>query len=139
MSIGTGYVRDEVRSTLDATTTLERGEQSYFHTLINIGYDYVKSGLACERAWMDWIETLEPEPCHLNRYRRLNVPFDSELKMDVTDEKTVNYYVDQTREEMEKKKDVLQEIAAQLIASCFFFHFQPEDWNREKMECKGIV
>lgn len=103
--------------------------------MFNIGYDYLKNGLACERAWLEWIETLEPEPCHLNRYRRLNVPFDFEPTLD--DIAAMETYRDKTRKEMVSKKDTLQQIAAQLISSCFFVHFQPDQWDREKMECTG--
>ena len=130
-----------MKTTLEATTTLERGPLAYFHTLMKIGSDYVKNGLACERAWMDWIEALEPDPSHLNRYRRLNVPFDEEPAMDATDEETIQKYLNQTRDEMDQKNDTLQQIAAQLIGSCFFFHFKPgEDWSREILtgqQCKG--
>ena len=138
LSIGTGFGQKEIAAQYNHPAVLSRGMLGYFKTMYSIASDHIATGLGCERAWKEWIETKEPHSKYRTRYHRLNVPLDFEPEMDNVED--LEKYRDLARKEMVRQKGSVLNIADLLIASCFFFRFAKEDLVQDRggrLSCKG--
>ncbi|KAI0974552.1 hypothetical protein F4678DRAFT_458515 [Xylaria arbuscula] len=141
LSIGTGYHKNEIGDVSTPTTTVSSGPIAFAKMMAQLTMDIIKTGLACERAWKDWIETKLPPTEHANRYRRLNVPLDFEPHMDRVDE--LDKYAELASKHMEQQQEQINSIAGQLVASCFYYQFDKNDLREKEREngwkCSGRI
>jgi hypothetical protein len=148
LSLGTGF--DKPKTTADETALLpeamldltspelpkDRGKRLYLADLMTLGIDHIMNALDCEQTWHEWLQTRAPERHNERRYRRLTVRFDDPIQMDAVKD------MPKCRKAVEEwvKEPVIESIADQLIASCFYYHFKQKDIERLHgggFECRG--
>lgn len=155
LSIGTGYHKSESTATdgaesfhghilaeipLDVSeSTWCPDSKSYLSFLMSLVHSQFETGLSSQRIWHEWLETRAPDSESERRYRRLDVEFENLVKMDDTSEVGKN----ECRKAVKRIDDSeIQSIADQLLASCFFFHFDEEQIERYShggYKCSGRV
>lgn len=84
-------------------------------------------GLDCEPTWLDFLQTKKPCMDDRNRYRRLNIVLDHAPELDKVDR--LEDYRKIADCQMQKEKPLIDTIADQLAASCFFFHYDQNDMH----------
>ncbi|KAI1422633.1 hypothetical protein F5Y12DRAFT_799440 [Xylaria sp. FL1777] len=141
LSIGTGFHKDEIKVTSAPATKVYGGAFAFLKMVTQLGREIVKTSLACERAWKDWIATKLPPPEHAKRYARLNVPLDFEPQMDNVEE--LEKYADLASKHMEQEHEKIESIANQLVASCFYYRYDKRDLRKEEggdgWKCSGSI
>ena len=138
VSIGTAY--GPAQSHIEMSSPPPQPGVS-FHTksLLKTPIDHITSALDSEKAWNDYISTLQAPPEGLARFVRLN-PQLEEDPPSFDDVECVQKLKHLVRKQM-KNDQRIQQLALKLVASCFYFEksaaseMQPD----ESYECRGTV
>ncbi|KAL7755626.1 hypothetical protein ACKLNR_014153 [Fusarium oxysporum f. sp. zingiberi] len=153
LSIGAGYHKTESIATIGEQRYLEQvvtetrtdgsgstwrpDSGAYLRFLLDIALSQITNSLSCERIWHEWLEARAPDSRSERRYRRLNVEFGRPVKMDDASGDGIKACQDAVAH---RDPQEFQDIADQLIASCFFFSFGAEDiikFSNGSYRCSG--
>ncbi|KAI1204747.1 uncharacterized protein F4807DRAFT_446063 [Annulohypoxylon truncatum] len=150
LSLGTGSERRDSKtsSSIDTSQVLRSTEltedlttRPYFMELARFGYDHLMNSMDCDQIWHQWLQIRSPDTPDKQRYRRINVTLDDPIQLDAFNK------IDKCCEAVEKWYDEsdaeIQNIADQLIASCFFYRFDQSDIKKIRRngeyECIGTI
>lgn len=121
ISIGTGHnpkmmnVQTESRA---IEVPPKRGFISHLKTFKRIAQDHVKVSLDSERTWTGWLQTLNSQHEHADRFVRLNVSCNKDPPRldDISSMPQLRTYV----QEQYALNRLIQDIAHRLVASSFY-------------------
>lgn len=122
LSIGTGFdptpKPDGDRQ--GRRTRAKRGALEFAKTVLKIATQQIESSLNCERAWTDFLSSIQmQDEDKAAKYRRLTIQFPNNLpRLDQVDQME---WLNQMTESFCSNNPLIDEIATKLIASLFYF------------------
>lgn len=121
VSIGTGKFPDVKTKSSDPGPAIDTGLFSGAKTFINIAKGFGESQLDCERVWNEYMQsTLSEHPEMQNRFHRLNPQIKGpKIDLDAVDQ--LEKLESIAKQEFNAKSQGISDLAAQLIASLFYF------------------
>ena len=136
LSIGTTFRHTSPLSP-EALASPRTGFFAYGKSLYKIAVDHIQASLDSEKAWETYMSVLQPPREYRSRFVRINPPLDEDPPP-LDDVGRMQYIQELVREQIRNDKQI-QQVALQLVASCFYFERSAavEALSDKSYQCKG--
>ena len=137
LSIGTTFRPPTSPLTPEAMASPRTGVFAYGKSLYKIAIDHIQASLDSEKAWETYMSVLQPPRHYRRRYVRIN-PALNENPPSLDDVDRMQYIKELVRGQI-MRDDRIQEVALQLVATCFYFekYTTVEVLSDNTYQCKG--